>query len=386
MIKLNVGIRHDFRRMDMKYNLKPDERATLELRGIYEKYGYKKYKIGKFEEYSLYATNRDFLIGDKVLSFTDLDGRLLAMKPDVTLSVINNTSATKEKSEKLYYIENVYRENRENHCFKEISQMGLEYMGCINRYSVLEVITLAAISLKTIDPDYLLEISHMHYVLDLLDDLDIDEAVYFELLNNIRQKNMTGIQYIVSREGLDERYRDLLCRLPFLYGEMNKTIKKARSMAINDKMLKDLDELQEYCSALKGLGYGKNIQLDLSMVNDVDYYNGIVFNGYIRDLPGCVLAGGQYDKAMNRFGKDAGAVGFAIYLDELTKGRMPASKYDVDAVLLYSSNDKMQDVMKAVKTIQKEGFSVRAETDIPECLRYRYRYRLTEGHPVKEEI
>ena len=41
----------------MKYNLKPDERATLELRGLYEKYGYKKYKIGKFEEYANRATD-----------------------------------------------------------------------------------------------------------------------------------------------------------------------------------------------------------------------------------------------------------------------------------------------------------------------------------------
>ena len=102
----------------MKYNLRPDERATLELRGLYEKYGYKKYRIGKFEEYSLYANNRDFIAGEKVLTFTDLDGRLLAMKPDVTLSVINNTRATREQSEKLYYIENVYRENKENHSFK----------------------------------------------------------------------------------------------------------------------------------------------------------------------------------------------------------------------------------------------------------------------------
>lgn len=370
----------------MKYNLKPDERATLELRGIYEKYGYKKYKISKFEEYSLYASNRDFLIGDKVLSFTDLDGRLLAMKPDVTLSVINNTAATREKSEKLYYIENVYRENRENHCFKEISQMGLEYMGNIDKYSVLEVITLAAISLRTIDTDYLLEISHMHYVLDLLDDLELDDISYFELLNSIRQKNMTGIDHAVFRAGLDDRYGKLLRQLPFLYGDMGKTIKKARAMAINDKMKKDMDELQEYCTALKALGYGKNIQLDLSMVNDIDYYNGIVFNGYIRKLPGCVLAGGQYDKAMKRFGKDAGAVGFAIYLDELTKGKMPASKYDADAVLIYDNGTDMQDVIKAVKSIQKEGLTVRAEKKVPECLRYRYRYVLKEGRPVKEEI
>ena len=171
----------------MKYNLRPDERATLELRGLFEKFGYKKYKISKFEEYSLYATNRNFLIGDKVLTFTDLDGRLLAMKPDVTLSVINNTGATREKSEKLYYIENVYRENRENHCFKEISQMGLEYMGRIDRYSILEVIALAAKSLKTIDPDYLLEISQMHYTIDFIDSLGLDENICRELLEHIRK-------------------------------------------------------------------------------------------------------------------------------------------------------------------------------------------------------
>lgn len=178
----------------MEYNLKPDEKATLQLRGLYEEYGYQKYKMGKFEEYSLYVNNRDFLAGDKVLTFTDLDGRLLAMKPDVTLSVINNTSATEETREKLYYIENVYRENKESHCFKEINQMGLEYLGNVDRYSILEVITLAARSLNEIDEDYLLEISNMDYVLHLLAGMDLSESSYVELLSGIRQKNQTGIQ------------------------------------------------------------------------------------------------------------------------------------------------------------------------------------------------
>lgn len=369
----------------MKYNLKPDERATLELRGLYEKYGYKKYKIGKFEEYSLYATNRNFLMGDKVLTFTDLDGRLLALKPDVTLSVINNTSATKEKSEKLYYIEKVYRENRENHCFKEINQMGLEYMGNIDKYSILEVITLAAKSLETIDTDYLLEISHMHYTMDFLESLDLSETMYLEVLNDIRQKNITGIAQVAAKAGLEDRYTEILCQIPFLYGQMDETMEKAAAMAVNDKMLKDLEELQEYCDALKLLGYERNIQIDLSMVNDIDYYNGIVFKGYIRNLPGCVLAGGQYDKAMQMFDKDAGAVGFAIYLDELTKGKMPASKYDVDAVLVYSDENSILEVISAVKDLQDEGLSVRAEKEIPPCLRYKYKYSIKNGLTVKEE-
>ena len=370
----------------MKYNLRPDERATLELRGLFEKFGYKKYKISKFEEYSLYATNRNFLIGDKVLTFTDLDGRLLAMKPDVTLSVINNTGATREKSEKLYYIENVYRENRENHCFKEINQMGLEYMGRIDRYSILEVIALAAKSLKTIDPDYLLEISQMHYTIDFIDSLGLDENICRELLEHIRQKNVTGINKIIETAGIDGRNAEILSGIPFLYGEMSKTLKKARAMAVNEKMEKDLDELQEYCSALKSLGYAKNVQIDLSMINDMEYYNGIVFRGYIRNLPGCVLAGGQYDKAMQLFGKDAGAVGFAIYLDELTKGRMPASEYDVDALLIYDAETPAADVFKAVKSLQKEGLTVRAETEAPACLRYREKYILENGETKKEEI
>ena len=369
----------------MKYNLKPDERATLELRGLYEKYGYKKYKIGKFEEYSLYAANSDFLAGDKVLTFTDLDGRLLAMKPDVTLSVINNTSATKCKSEKLYYIENVYRENKENHSFKEISQMGLEYLGNITKHSILEVIALAAKSLKTIDSDYLLEISHMHYTVHMLEALELEDARYLEILNNIRQKNITALMQTAAKAGFSSDITELLCQIPFLYGEMGKTIRRAKKMALDDKMRRDVEELSEYCDALKSLGYAKKLQLDLSMVNDIDYYNGIIFRGYIRGLPGCVLSGGQYDKAMKLFHKDAGAIGFAVYLNELTKGKMPAPKYDVDAVLLYREEESLTEVFRAVNQLQKEGLSVRAEVSVPRCLRYREKYRMIDGEAVKEE-
>lgn len=370
----------------MEYNLKPDEKATLQLRGLYEKYGYQKYKMGKFEEYSLYVNNSDFLAGDKVLTFTDLDGRLLAMKPDVTLSVINNTSATEHTREKLYYIENVYRENKESHCFKEINQMGLEYLGDVDRYSILEVITLAARSLAEIDEDYLLEISNMDYVLHLLEGMDLSESAYVELLSGIRQKNVTGIRESAERAGLTQQQSDLLCRIPFLYGTMEETLDRAGEMAENDAMKADVETLKNYCESLKNLGYGEKIQLDLSLVNDIDYYNGIIFRGYIRKLPGCVLAGGQYDKAMQLFGKDAGAVGFAIYLDELTKGRMPASEYDVDALLIYDEETPAADVFKAVKNLQKEGLTVRAETEPPACLRYREKYILANGETKKEEI
>ncbi len=67
--------------------LQPKERASFALRALYEAAGCRKYHMGRFEEYSLYQANRSFLSSEQVITFTDLDGRLLALKPDVTLSI-----------------------------------------------------------------------------------------------------------------------------------------------------------------------------------------------------------------------------------------------------------------------------------------------------------
>ncbi|MBQ8151983.1 MAG: ATP phosphoribosyltransferase regulatory subunit [Firmicutes bacterium] len=365
------------------YNLRPDERASLELRRLYEKYGYKKYKMGQFEEYSLYASNSDFLAGNRVLTFTDLDGRLLAMKPDVTLSVMNNTNVGEHDTEKFYYIENIYRENRESHNFKEIRQMGLEYLGNVTNHGVLEVILLAAKTLDEISEDNILELNNMNYAVDLLSSLGMWEKTYFKTLTAIRQKNITSLRELAQKAELGERETDVLCQLPFLYGGMEETIERAKALAINEEMLEDVRELEVYCNALSELGYDKNLQLDFSMINDIDYYNSITFRGYVRELPGCVLAGGQYDKAMSQLDKKGGAIGFALYLDELNKGEQPVSAYDVDAVLRHDESDDLVLVAEAAKKIQSEGKTVRCVTS-GEDIRCREVYVLKDGEPVKE--
>ena len=70
--------------------LKNEERAAIELRSLYRRYGYLPYKMSKFEEYELYIRNKDFLVSDRIITFNDTSGRLLALKPDVTLSIIKN--------------------------------------------------------------------------------------------------------------------------------------------------------------------------------------------------------------------------------------------------------------------------------------------------------
>ena len=69
---------------------RPDERAGLLLRELYHQHGYQSYRMSKFEPYDLYARNKSFLVSENILTFTDTDGRLMALKPDVTLSIIKN--------------------------------------------------------------------------------------------------------------------------------------------------------------------------------------------------------------------------------------------------------------------------------------------------------
>ena len=88
---------------------KRDERALYELRSLYRRYGYAQYKMSKFEEYDLYVRNKSFLLSDHVITFTDTDGKLMALKPDVTLSIVKNSKDRADGVRKVYYNENVYR-------------------------------------------------------------------------------------------------------------------------------------------------------------------------------------------------------------------------------------------------------------------------------------
>ena len=105
-----------------------DEALKLTLKQIYEQHGYKKYRMSKFEEYSFYMENKKFLTSDRFITFTDRDGRLMALKPDITMSIAKNTRATYDKPERVYYSEGIFRMDKDGE-YKELFQIGTEIMG-----------------------------------------------------------------------------------------------------------------------------------------------------------------------------------------------------------------------------------------------------------------
>ena len=170
--------------------LQPKERASFALRALYEAAGCRKYHMGRFEEYGLYQENRSFLSSEQVITFTDLDGRLLALKPDVTLSIAKTAQPTPGETLCYYYHENVYRPSAESHTFKEISQMGLEMLGAVGEAQVQQAVCLAARSLDALGAEWVLEVSHMGYLFGLFDALGVPDAARAKLLEKLREAEL----------------------------------------------------------------------------------------------------------------------------------------------------------------------------------------------------
>ena len=304
--------------MELDLNiLRPEERVSLQLRLLYEKAGFRQYHMGHFEEYGLYQENRRFLSSEQVLTFTDLDGRLLALKPDVTLSIAKNAQVGPDGCGRFYYLENVYRPSKESHTFQEISQMGLECIGAVDDAVTAQAVALAIQSLAMTGRDAVLTISHMGFVTGLFDAVAAPETLRPELLNCIRDKNLHELQLCAAKAGLSEESVALLRRLSDLSGNWADVLAEAAALASNETMVAALAELKTICEALPE--QTSMLKVDLSLAGDMEYYNGLVMHGYLAGLPRAVLKGGRYDRLAAQFRPGARAIGFALYLDELSR-------------------------------------------------------------------
>ena len=178
----------------------------LSLRKLYESYGYRKFAMRKFEEYSFYLENKSFLPSESIITFNDLHGRLMALKPDVTLSILKN-SIGKEGPEKAYYRESVYRLDGKSGEYREIEQLGLEMINCSDSVSITEMVMLAAKTLAEVDENYILCVADIDFLYGLLENLPgMTEAIKDRVFRSVRMKNPHELKAALIEAGADDGY------------------------------------------------------------------------------------------------------------------------------------------------------------------------------------
>ena len=357
--------------------LKNDEKAVFALRSLYKSYGYSPFKMSKFEEYDLYVRNKDFLVGDSVITFNDTNGKLLAMKPDVTLSIIKNTVDGVGIKRKVFYNENVYRVSPKTHQFKEIMQTGIECIGDIDITDVYEVVFLAAKSLAKISQDFVLDISHLGIHSAILDEITDNKVLKREITKLISEKNIHEAIELCEKNGISKEKQEHISALINTYGTPECVISSLDKLC-GVKGSVALSELKTLCDLLSKTEFKDRIRIDFSVVNDMRYYDGIVFKGFLNGIAEDVLSGGEYAPLMRRMGRKSNAIGFAFYTDILEELNRQVKEYDVDVILIYETNTAAETVISYKEKIIGDGKSVLAAKVIPQGIRCREVIKLSE--------
>lgn len=351
--------------------LKNEEKAVFTLRSLYKRYGYHPYKMSKFEEYDLYVRNKDFLVSDSIITFTDFTGRLLALKPDVTLSIIKNTVDEPGYKEKVFYNENVYRGSAVTHQYKELVQTGLECIGDIDLPDVFEVVYLALASLDAISSDFVFDLSHMGVLSAFISSISSDETFKKDISKLVSERNSHDAMVLCEKYGVNPASADELCQFIGLYGSIDDILPKLSAICKGGVASSALDQLYRLCDLLSKTEYKDRIRLDFSVVNDMNYYNGIVFKGFLNGISEGVLSGGEYGGLLQRMGRKSNAVGFAVYIDLLDQLYLEKREYDVDVLLVYDDGTSVDALFSAKKKYIDEGRSVTSQRIIPQKLRFK---------------
>ena len=336
------------------------------LEALFESYGYRKFKMRKFEQYSLYEEYKSFLTSEYVLTFHSPDGKLMALRPDVTLSIVKNTRADELNTDKVFYRENVYRMDRHTKEFREIPQAGVELIGQVDELATLEIVRLAKQCLSLIDENSILCLSHMGFTEGLLAICNVTAAdVRARFLACIASQNVHDLRQLLGESIPSEEWMDGLSSVLSAQGTYAETLALARKIAINEQMNDALDELELIGNLLVNLDMADGIRLDFTMQNDLSYYNGVLMQGYVEKYPGILLIGGRYDRLLTKFHKNLSAIGFALALGELNSCYPNRPDCDADVLLLYTPGSDVSEILSQAEALRKEGQRVRLATAVP---------------------
>lgn len=294
------------------------------LRRLFENRGFQEVMTPQVEFYDVFSSASRYFPQESLYKSMDTKGRLLVIRPDGTIPIAR-LCATKLRHHllpiRLYYNQNIYRMNPlMNGSSHEIMQMGVELLGAAEGRADLEMLSLSAQCLKeNSGEDYRLEIGHVGIFKALMENAAVSEEAKETLTALINEKNTDQLNHF-AQQYPKNREIQLLARLPEYFGTEEVFGECQRLFGQYDvKCQKAIDDLAAVYHFLTDLGLKGKIIVDFGLVDQADYYTGLVFRGYIEAIGEPVLSGGRYDKLLEDFGWDLPAIGFGARVDLLAQ-------------------------------------------------------------------
>lgn len=309
-----LNIEDEIKYFGKRYELKRKIEDMLLLKG------YTHIEPSTFENFEKFISLNKKIKKESMVKVLNGGSDVLVLRPDNTTNIIKKLIPRWQEGTKLklFYNSTVFR-NNPNSNIREINQMGIEYLGETPAKADREVLGLALDILNRFNGGFILEISNSKYIRGLFEAINLDEVQEKHLKDLIYHKNKFELIAYVETLNLEKGLHDCLSSILDLQGDISNIAKKAKSYYKNRTMEEALEELKVIKNFIEEKGYSQYVHFDLSMVTELDYYDGIIFKGYYPNSFKDIISGGRYDSFTEDFGRLVPAIGFSLDLDELTE-------------------------------------------------------------------
>lgn len=308
-------------------DLLPDEvktRRNIEKKAaqVFTSFAYEEVMTPTFEFMEVVENGTGRNLREELFLFMDREGGILSLRPEMTVSIARLAATHLQNADfpqRLFYSGNVFRHVQPQMAqYREFWQMGIELLGASGSWADAEVIAVAVKALNSFGlNNFKVSLNHIGIFNSLLDDspMQAEEKEFIKKL--VEKKDLVELSRLLDGMAIKDDLKETIARLPVLHGRMD-ILSKIPYIEKNRKASEAVSELINTYDALKIFGVEENIVVDMGVLRGLDYYTGVVFEGYSPDLGYGLLGGGRYDNLLSQFGIARPATGFALGMDRLT--------------------------------------------------------------------
>lgn len=343
--------------------VKQRRRMERQVSALFQSYGYREIATPTIEFLDVVEGGTGRNIRKELFLFMDREGEVLSLRPEMTVSIAR-LAATHLQGElpcRLYYNANVFRHVQPHLAqYREFWQMGIELLGASGVWADAEVISIAVKSLRALGLDHFkISLNQIGIFNSLLEDCRLETPDREEIRRLVEDKDLVALSTLLEGLDLDDGLKESIARLPVLHGGLDilqqvpyiEKTRKAEQAAV---------ELRRVYEALQVCGVISNIVVDMGVLRGLDYYTGIVFEGYSPELGYGLLGGGRYDRLLGEFGLDAPATGFALGMDRLA---LVLKSQEKEATRYLIGGKNLPKMVREADRLREQGWIVEVEME-----------------------
>ncbi len=300
---------------------------------------------------------------EKLYLFMDREGGILSLRPEMTVSIARLAAThlqDEQMPQRLFYSANVFRHVQPQVAqYREFWQMGIEMLGASGPCADAEVISLAVMALREMGLDHFkISLNQIAIFNALLEEspLNLDERE--KIRNLVENKDLVELSRLLESLAINNELKETIARLPVLHGNLD-VLKKIPYVESNKRAYTAVEELIQVYETLKYYGVQDDVVIDMGVLRGLDYYTGVVFEGYSSDLGYGLLGGGRYDNLLSQFGFPCPATGFAIGMDRLALVLNEPEKEQ----RYFIGGDNPDKMMQEAQDLRNKGFVVEMDVE-----------------------